>query len=131
MSITKKQRWICNLCTDLFPFNHILDDSIFLENVSNCDNKQWKLNYDTLIFNPFELYPSFTGHGDSLPCDEYDPDLHYYNHVQDVSNLCDSKYFDVTELNSRISEMQMSNQFSMFHCNIRSATKMVTILVHS
>lgn len=116
--IANKQRWICNLCTDLFPFNHILDDSIFLENVSNCDNKQWKLNYDNLIFNPFELYPSFTGHGDSY-------------HVQDVSNLCDSKYFDVTELNSRISEMQMSNQFSMFHSNIRSATKMVTILVHS
>ena len=82
---------------------------------NNC--RIGKLNCEHFLFNPFELKDTVK---DAIPCDEYDPDIHYYS---DSQNICDSSYFDIDEFNATISKSKLAKRLSMNHCNIRSASK--------
>ena len=129
MDTCNKASWMCGSCVLLFPFNHIVDNNLFLKCTNIKDCKIYRPNYENLLFNPFDLLP-MDDEGTSLPCDIYDPDIHYYNHPQNVLNLCGSKYYDIDEFNSTILNTQMTKPFSMFHCNVRIVpTKMPIVLV--
>ena len=88
--------WYCINCVQIiFPFNHIEEDSTFLEVLSeswsaysiplNITNNKHKL------FSPFEFNKS-----DSLPMHDVDPDVNFYQSVcNNPLNSCDY-YFEKT-----------------------------------
>ena len=57
-----------------------------------------------------------------LPCTDTDPDQHYYSQLHDLQKLCDSKYYNIDEFNRATIRNLNYKKFSMYHCNIRSAT---------
>ena len=77
-------------------------------------------NCENILFNPFEFV---VDENNALPCDDYDPDLHYYSQSQKFTDLCNSNYYDIDQFNNNSSPPKKDKQFSMYHCNIRSVTK--------
>ncbi len=111
--------WICRDCINVLPFNNIVDNDNFLKAITNNDNRSY-LGCENILFNPFELLPDTNV---TAPYSDYDPDMHYYNSSQHLSNLCNSKYYDMEEFNKATLIQKKENHYSMFHCNIRSVTK--------
>ncbi len=119
MKTGDKKSWLCRGCIHLFPFNHNIEQSEFLKLVTNNDTRFISC-FSDLIFNPFELYQQDEN---TLRYDDYDPDVHYYNNSQINNNICNSKYYNIEEFNLNVANTKTATQFSIYHCNIRSATK--------
>ena len=91
--------WICTLCAqDIFPFNSIEDDEVFLRTVRSCLNSVIN-NYDLsllnkMTFQTFELYED-SNNGDTL--DELNPDLQYFNDQICLNNTSCCKYFNIVQ----------------------------------
>ena len=76
--LLSNNQWFCRQCMgNLLPFNHISDDSEFLQCLDHKDyfERNWESNYDRM-FNPFT--PS-EGNDDIFHLDEIDPDNNFYN----------------------------------------------------
>ena len=105
MTDDDKDHWSCDSCINLFPFNHTVDDKVFVILASNNDSKYSHINCDDLLFNPFQLCPidDKTLHGD-----DYDPDIHYYNDPQ-RSKYYTSNYYDISEFNAATTDSKTLN----------------------
>ena len=71
--------WTCQNCVEsIFPFNHIIDDNVFL----GC---LLELPYDYCLFYPDYVQPKIfypfdlNDEKDHIPCSDIDPDSCYYN----------------------------------------------------
>ena len=113
--------WYCKLCNeDIFPFNHIENDSEFRQALHDFNTSQCldPLDPDSEIFDPFEI------NDDSDHIVEYqgelDPDKNYFNqfsyHLSQSSN-----YYCEDSFNKCIDRCNMNKDlFSLIHLNIRS-----------
>ena len=116
--------WYCTRCTEnIFPFNHIHDDSDFLlalaEDWDLTDSIPFEiLKQQNQLFLPFDLNENFDS-----PLAELDPDIHYYNNQCNASlNSCD--YYLKNSFNKKVNELEIDKKaFSLLHSNIRSAVK--------
>ena len=114
--------WICVICSgNIFPFNHFLDDSDFINVVSdNCSsNQQISLPIlENMIFNPFDL------NDDSTINSLLNVDYEEQNLYPSYNNLCRSNYYLEDVFRKKYKDMNInSDVFSLFHLNIRSAPK--------
>jgi len=103
----------------IFPFNHILDDELFIQLAQNGEPKYTNNLYcENYLFNPFDL----NSDGDHSPFIDNDPDSNYYD--VHSSDYYESRYYDSIGFNYKISPAECKiKQISMIHCNIRSANK--------
>jgi hypothetical protein len=123
MNDNDSKSWLCHYCINLFPFNHIIDNEFFITSSTNSDATLANgIDCNKLLFNPFDLNLENGELTDNIPCNDYDPDINYYN-TQVQHTLIDSKYYDSSEFNSTIADLSKTTQLSMFHSNIRSANK--------
>ena len=113
--------WYCKNCvSEIFPFNHIEDDELFVSDINNFD---FSLNnFDSIsarIFNPFELN---TDRYYSPLCD-IDPDINFYNeidyHLVSQCNYYMENHF-TNAISNRFSNKSLHDMFSLCHINIRS-----------
>ena len=88
MSNDNKSSWMCISCINIFPYNHVVDNNNFVELVTNNDARLLQLCCDQLLFDPCDFY---SGNNEIIPCNDYDPDLHYYNPSRNI----DSRYYDI------------------------------------
>ena len=120
-----EQVWFCpKCCENIFPFNHIDDDSLFIEALA--ENWNWPMNIpleallDTnRLFSPFEL----NEHVNS-PLFDADPDINFYhNQCSNSINSCD--YYLEDSFSKKISEKNITpgDCLSMIHVNSRSAVR--------
>ena len=114
--------WYCKKCIEeIFPFNHIDDECIFLRAISEISvNSDIIVRYhsECKIFNPFEINEDDSNileyHGD------LDPDKCFFNqHSHSLLEACN--YQTEQTFNNYVSRKGISNNnFSLFHLNIRS-----------
>ncbi len=121
LSANNRKSWICNICAHSFPFNHLMNDDLFVQSALNKDVTTSWLNGNNLLFNPFDLYPDSDDKTQIYL--DYDPDLHYYNKTCQSWSNCNSNYLNIEEFNQTVSSPNLFRTFSLCHCNIRSATK--------
>ena len=121
MSIADKNNWMCLSCIDLFPFNQCLDESSFLQLTTNMYTQRLFIpqNYNAMLFDPFQLQ-SNSSHNN---WDDQDPDIHYYATKHNLTNLCNSEYYDIENFIKASSNMKSPTTLSLIHSNIRSASK--------
>ena len=113
--------WFCIKCAEEnLPFNSICDDDDFY----NVLSEFW---YDidmilipelqSRIFVPFEINNDDSHH----PLYEVDPDLQYYNKI----NQCNvnSDYYTADSFINKFKPKLKKDSFSLLHCNIRSAPR--------
>lgn len=113
--------WLCTRCINLFPYNQITDQDLFIKLAMNKDKLFDDLYSDRYIFNPFEMNSDICD-TTSLITGDNDPDLNYFN---TPSSMLESKYYDSSDFNVKLSKDYHNKpvQISMIHCNIRSANK--------
>ena len=114
--------WYCKKCIEeIFPFNHIDDECIFLRAISEISvNSDIIVRYhsECKIFNPFEI------NEDDSNILEYhvnlDSDKCFFNqHSHSLLEACN--YQTEQTFNNYVSRKGISNNnFSLFHLNIRS-----------
>ena len=111
----------CKTCiTELFPFNHIEHDDVFVSEVNNigsCTRSIESLSH--LLFNPFEL----NSDDHYSPLFDIDPDMNYYNEIDSHIALNCNYYFEESisaAINDKIKTGNLSKVFSLCHVNIRS-----------
>ena len=111
--------WSCIICNEnMFPFNHILDDTEFMSALPANDLDYINLNsISKLLFVPFEFNedPSY------IPGFEYDPDIHFFNQMSQNITF-NSNYYSEEGFKKYVSERNINNFnfFSLYHMNIRS-----------
>ena len=113
--------WYCCDCiTEIFPFNHIENDELFISEVNSLD-----LELETIealsakLFNPFEI------NNDDVyyPLCDIDPDAHYfYEFNAHVSQNCNYYYENSfsSVIQNRFTSSIDLKVFSLCHINIRS-----------
>ena len=116
--------WLCNLCSaKVFPFNHIEDDSEFVNAITNTFvNSELDLlsRLREIQFYPFEL----NDYELNLPSSDSDPDLQYFNDTTYVDSLNKCDYLLANDFNKMTLEKDFSqSSISMMHLNIRSLPK--------
>jgi hypothetical protein len=128
MTPEDKLIWLCVKCIESFPFNHIIDNDLFIESIRHSDVKFGGLNCDELLFNPFHDDYGISNWSAASDKD-HDPDLNHYN-TQISQSLIHSNYYTYYELNQCLSNTNYNQHdyLSMFHCNIRSANKNANML---
>ena len=114
--------WYCKKCIEeIFPFNHIDDECIFLRAISEISVSSdiiVRYHSECKIFNPFEINEDDSNileyHGD------LDPDKCFFNqHSHSLLEACN--YQTEQTFNNYVSQKGISNNnFSVFHLNIRS-----------
>ena len=114
--------WYCKKCIgEMFPFNHIDDESIFLKAISEISTSSdiiIRHHTESKIFNPFEI------NEDDSNILEYqgdlDPDKCFFNHHSHrLLEACN--YQTEQTFNNYVSRKGISNNnFSLFHLNVRS-----------
>ena len=111
MSLNEKDNWMCPDCMNIFPFNHCVDDDLFLQLTSNVYDRDLFIprNSNELLFEPFDLQSDIFDNND---WDEHDPDIQYYLKTQNLINMCNSEYYDVDQFNSAILNIQSKTTFS-------------------
>ena len=119
--ITKKRSWSCSYCNEnIFPFNSIEDENIFLNAIDMQENNKHYLTSISRdrLFEPFEINDNDYIHQDI----DSDPDWNFYNELQSVAQL-NSKYYIEKKFTEYVSPITMngSNSMSFIHLNIRSA----------
>lgn len=117
MSKINRDNWTCHKCICLFPFNHIIDENVFVKLTKNIWKRNIPFNCEDLLFDPFEHLKL---NDVKLPCDQYDPDIQHYSGSQNIDEVCNSNYYDNEEFNNMISD-NSSRKLSFYHCNVRSA----------
>ena len=115
-------QWVCTVCTEsLFPFNHYNEDSEFMLALSEYWDKEIQVSLESLqdkVFIPFDLNVN-----ENSPLFDTDPDIHFYNAIQN-DNMRDCDYYLEDSFNNKCENLNVtSNNFSLIHANIRSATK--------
>ena len=114
--IDNASEWICESCvSQIFPYNHIEEQHEFIRTISNS-NRLSELSDQ--VFNPFDIHEDFN---ELCILDDVDPDLNYYNVIQQSISKC--KYYNEDAFNVEINKQAIETCFSMFHLNIRSAKK--------
>ena len=117
--------WFCTKCSeDIFPFNHIYDDSDFMSALSESFIVENILPLEVILnqsrmFSPFELNES-----PHSPFLDADPDIQFYqNQCNNILHSCD--YYVEDTLNNKLSKLpkDTENCLSILHLNIRSAVK--------
>ena len=113
--------WSCESClSELFPFNHIIDDDAFHFTLQNAfHNSDINLDYDRLnsnYFNPF-LSDSDTRH--LLNNSDIDPNSNIFLLNSQILSSC--AYYTTREFNNLFTKKP--NCFSTLHMNIRSLKK--------
>ena len=116
--------WYCTKCTEsLLPYNHIFDDSDFMDALSENWNSVGtspinRIDNQEKLFHPFEL-----NENESHPLSDCDPDIQFYNN-QVNSDMYSCDYFMEDSFNNIIGrEGIRQDSFSILHANIRSAVK--------
>ena len=114
--------WYCKkYIGEMFPFNHIDDESIFLKAISEISPSSdiiIRHHTESKIFNPFEI------NEDDSNILEYqgdlDPDKCFFNqHSHSLLEACN--YQTEQTFNNYVSRKGISNNnFSLFHLNVRS-----------
>ena len=114
--------WFCRMCMENFlPFNHIDDESTFLNvvsEISQCQTVFENVLHESMLFNPFDINEEENDiteyHGD------LDPDKCYNN--QFSHNLIKNcNYFVEDAFNKYLSRHHIPhNAFPLLHLNIRS-----------
>ena len=115
--------WFCSkCCIDIFPFNS-LEDEEYSDAILDLHDSEsavpFHLLFDTeTAFSPFE----FNDDGNS-PLSDIDPDIQYFaTHCNQL--LSSSNYFLEDSFNKKLKDLNIpSNCLSLFHSNIRSASK--------
>ena len=110
-----------NCLSELFPFNHIEDDELFVTEINKFRSNVVSLNTSSLelLFNPFELNED----DNYSPLCEIDPDVNFYNKIDSHLGSSCNYYFEdyFLEALSKKYEPDPSNfAFSLCHMNIRS-----------
>ena len=113
--------WFCKTCiTELFPFNHIEHDDVFVSEVNNIGSCTRSIeSLSDLLFNPFEL----NSDDHYSPLIDIDPDVNYYNEIDSHIALNCNYYFEESisaAINDNIKTGNLSKVFSLCHVNIRS-----------
>ena len=118
----ESENWMCiKCCAEIFPFNHYIDDSHFLDvlskTFSSCKSHVSLADLENKIFIPFEVNDDPSIHESS-----HDPDYHYYNMSNQLRSACDyhtEDSFNIYCTNKNVG----NNNFSILHANIRSVPK--------
>ena len=117
--------WFCTKCSEnMFPFNHIYDDTDFMSVLSEGFIVENTLPLEAIldqskIFSPFEL-----NEGTDSPLLNADPDIEFYqNQCSNVLHSCD--YYVEDSFNKKVEPFTKTaeNCLSILHLNIRSAVK--------
>ena len=119
--INEDRNWSCLDCNETnFPFNNISDDDLFYASLKNNGTAGEIIVNNSLdkLFIPFEINDNDYIYQDV----DSDPDIHFYNQNQLISNL-NSKYYLEKEFSKYISPtLGKENEcMSFIHLNIRSA----------
>ena len=102
-------RIICN--ENMFPFNHILDDTEFMSALPANDLDYITLNsISKLLFVPFDFNedPSY------IPGFEYDPDIHFFNQMSQNITF-NSNYYSVEGFKKCFSEKILTIRISSYY----------------
>ena len=115
-----QQSWYCMTCImELFPFNLIENDKLFLAEINNYDLKNRIVEISDALFQPFEI------NSDDVysPIHEIDPDINFYNEIDfHIGSTCNYYMEDAFSfiINKRYNPEQSGRIFSLCHLNIRS-----------
>ena len=107
------EEWACRSCNeDIFPFNKIVNDEIFLKEIGVRNNHDF---FSSKIFNPFD-----SNYNDESMHIHNDLDLdNYYNDFS--QQFQQNNYFLEDDLNKEIAHKKINeDNFSIAHLNIRS-----------
>ena len=110
----------CQNCVEsIFPFNHIIDDNVFL----GC---LLELSYDCCLFDPEYVQPKIfhpfdlNDEKDYIPCSDIDPDSCYYNDLSYTIQMNSNYYHEDSTNHFLAKSFKDGETFSMMHLNIRS-----------
>jgi hypothetical protein len=110
--------WFCFICcSEIFPYIHIENDVDYHAALCNDSANLTIKDLDDILFDPFEINDD----PNVRPWTDIDPDLQFFNDMTciDTSTLCN--YFEPELFNEYIMQHGVSsNNFSLFHLNIRS-----------
>ena len=123
----RKNNWYCVKCiSEILPFNNIfiifIDDDFIAaitDNLTSCEVPSFdELLKRDVLFTPFDLNDEHNS-----PLSDSDPDMQFYNmQCNSVLNSCN--YYMENTLNLKLNNMKIKeNSFSLFHANVRSASK--------
>ena len=118
-----KHNWICKTCTqNILPFNHIEEDSEFMDAISKSWTTSISLSFKSLsekVFNPFVI----NSLENNISIFDIDPDIQFFNQAVNLTN-CNSDYFLEETFNKKITDCLLDQEnLSLIHLNIRSAPK--------
>lgn len=104
---------VCNKCLLInLPFFETSDEEFASINTFQISANYNKFNH--LLFNPFQ--------SNYNPIDNViDPDSNYFEKQSDILNKC--TYFLEDDFNNKLAKDYNSNNFSLFHLNVRSLNK--------
>jgi hypothetical protein len=115
--------WLCPTCiNDIFPFNHLTENSDFYEAISELNTSQ-RIPFRQLehqIFNVFELNDDES----LVPIYDADPDLQYFNELSHLNSLnkCDY-YLEDSFIKKCCIDDTDNDSLSIIHFNARSLPK--------
>ena len=120
IELNRSSWYCCDCITQIFSFNHIEHDELFISEVNSFD-----LELETIealsakLFNPFEI------NNDEIyyPLWDIDPDAHYFNELNaDISQNCNYYYEHSfsSVIQNRFTSIIDLKVFSLCHINIRS-----------
>jgi len=115
---------MCISCSEsLFPFNHIQEDHIFLDVLTEHSSTHVSATISKLndyCFNPFELNES----DKNWQLFDADPDIHYFSDSPFVTNMSPSNYYTEQTFTEKCKQLSINDKdFSLIHLNIRSLPK--------
>ena len=115
--------WLCPTClNDIFPFNHLHDDSEFFDAIRemNTTHRIPIRQLEQQLFNVFELNDD-----DSLvPIYDSDPDLQYFNDLTQFNSLRNCDYYLEDSFIKKFCTNNNENiNLSLIHFNARSLSK--------
>ena len=114
------ETWYCLKCfSEIFPFNQIDDDDMFVLEVNQLDVCTRTIESLTeILFNPFELSDDHY-----CPLNDVDPDLHFFNEFAYSHNGSCNYYFEqslLQVLDKHFGTIFGHSALSLVHMNIRS-----------
>ena len=117
---TQEHSWYCTSCiTEIFPFNFIEDDKIFLAEINNYDLKCRVIELSDAPFQPYEV------NSDDFysPNYKFDPDINFYHEINyQIGPTCNYYMEDAFSsiIKNRYNYNEPEKIFSLCHLNIRS-----------
>ena len=120
----ESSHWLCICCaSENFPFNHLTDESVFLESLSeswvSCKDVPYA-RLQEMAFNPFELNID----NPNLPNFDSDPDIQYFYDMTCIDNTNRCEYYLEDRFNKEVENNDIDAKLlSCLHVNIRSVPK--------